>query len=75
MVVKVFTGHSVQNMDNAATYALRKYDDYVREHESHETEHISTAVHVDPTQDNYNYWYVMTVAFVDLDPTKVGKGA
>lgn len=72
MIAKVFSGHSVRSMPDAAAYALRQYDDYVQAHETHETEHISTAVFVEPFDTTFNYYYNLTVMFVELDPQRNG---
>lgn len=73
MRIATFSGHSVSNMGNAAQYALQDYDKFIAKHESWIVERISTAIHVEPAEENYNYWYVLTVEFIV--PVSIGKGA
>ena len=67
-MMRAFSGHSVANMGNAASYAMQECADFMEKQSNVEVVMLSTAIHVEPAEENYNYWYVVTVFFSVLRP-------
>ena len=63
-----FSGHSVDGMPKAVQHALLAYDDWKKKHPAMIVLYLSTSISAEPFEENFNYWYVLTVLVTELAP-------